>query len=153
MGNYWRKLTTYGEDQFVIWQLIELLGRVIQNRVSPNTNRTAEMEQLENLLQEVRSTSTRIDWEVIVQDTLCLSSFPLSDTFAKIVTELTKGSLHVTAGHVITLYALFIDVVTFCVQNNISVNISDELRRLHDVIHHTLGISVLHQALITIRTF
>lgn len=53
--------------------------------------------------------------------------------------------------HVFTLYALFIDVVSYCVQNNTSLNTLYEARRLHNDIYRNVGTSVLKLTLNTLR--
>ncbi len=109
------------------------------------------MQRLENILDKIRSHSTHIPWELIVQHTVCLSEPCLSETFEKIVIEWTKNSFDVRAYHLLTLYTLFVDVVDHHLRNYLSVNVLNELRRLHYIIHHTLGSSILHPALRLIR--
>lgn len=50
--------------------------------------------------------------------------------------------------HLFTLYALFVDVVSYLIQsNNAPVDTLNELRRLHYYIHITLRASAMKSAL------
>ncbi len=150
MGNYWRKLARYVEDHVIIYQSIDLLDRVIKNR-RLDTDRDVEMQRLEDILAKVRLHSAHTPWELIVQHTVSLSRLCVSDTFEKIVKEWTKNSTDIKVHHLMTLYALFVDVVDHHLQNNSSVNVLNEVRRLHYIIYHTLGTANLEIALRMIK--
>nr|DAC81308.1 TPA_asm: hypothetical protein [Larimichthys croaker adintovirus] len=99
-------------------------------------------------MDRVRSHTGHTAWEVMVR---CASASDLSETFEKIVKNWIKDSFVITPCHLLTLYTLFVDVLIFHLQNNTSVNIPGELKRLHNILQTSLDHSVLVQVLKMIK--
>ena len=130
MGNYYAKRSVYIDQNVVNTLLISVVMRTIENRVNsdPRVNRMAEVCKLEDILDIVRSGSTIPGhWETIVNETFKVvleSSF--SETFCNITEEMKQTS---KVYHVLSLYALFVDVMHLCVKNSIHMNILTEVKK------------------------
>lgn len=86
---------------------------------------------MEKLLELARSYSVQTPWETLVDRTLTLAEESiLSLTFNKIIRE--TNATH--TGHLFTLYALFVDVVSQRAQNNIQTDVSAELWKIHNIL-------------------
>ena len=137
------------EEHIVISRMIVVLNHLIRNRTEGKKCLDRDVEQLENMLSLVRSQVMRKHWEGIVNITLELvNEHSVSVTFSKIIQEMNSCNVY----HLFTLYALFVDVISFRVQNNLRVNIIYELGELHYVIHSNIGTSVLKSALSAVRS-
>lgn len=134
------------EEHVVICHLIHVLDQVIKNKTAVNhVGLNREVTRPEYMLNVVRSQSMHIPWDLMVQRTSQLvKEGSLSDTFYKMMKEMNSSNV----SHLLTLYALFVDVVSYLIQsNNAPVDTLIELRRLHYYIHITLGASAMKSAM------
>lgn len=145
MGGYFTKMLRDAEDRVVIHELVDLLDRVIKNRRMNVFRYNDEVQRAEMMLDKVRTNSTLVPWDAIVQRAASLSEPCMSETFQKIIMEWIEQDQDVRVWHLLSLYTLFVDVTVHRLMNSVCVNVLNELRSVHRVIYRTLGSSLLRQ--------
>ena len=141
MGNYFGKLGTSMEEHAAVGLLIDVLDQVIKNKMS-NVTRDVKVVKLEYMLDVVRHTSAKtvhVPWQLMVQNTVqAMKECSVSNSFYEIMREMNPSSV----SDLVTLYALFVDVVSYRLQNNMPVNTLSELRRLHSYLQYPWNLCV-----------
>lgn len=149
MGNFPQRMLACVEEHMIVVRLVSVLNHVIKNKTNCSQNREVEVVQMEKLLELARSYSVQTPWETLVDRTLTLAEeCILSLTFNKIIRE--TNATH--TGHLFTLYALFVDVVSQRAQNNIQTDVSAELWKIHNILRETLDSCVVRRALALIQS-
>ena len=143
MGNYWGKKANYLETRLFIRDFIELLNKVINNRLlTARIIGNPDIERLEILLDKVCAPHDE-KWNNMVRVTVCMCESGLSHTFIGLLKELVKETTK--SCHLLTFYALLVDVSVKLLQTNQALNISYELMKIHNVISRTIDFNVLTQ--------
>lgn len=86
--------------------------------------------------------SVQTPWQVIIECTVGLNNSSVSDTFKILVKEHLTDSVE-TPYHILCVYAWFVDVTNYHLQNSLPINILTELGRLHYRVLNVVQKSIL----------
>ncbi len=124
MGNFLTKLSTAFGEWVVIWELCGILDHATDNKVndvakykSKSHVNPADVCRLETIMDMVRAQSSTTKWDEIVQ--LMVSTLyekPVLDGFCEVVVHTTNYFNEMKLHHMLTLYTLFVDVISCNVQ-------------------------------------
>ena len=123
---------------------------MIENRISsqPCVNNTDEVRKLEKMLDLVRAPQPPLQWETLVEQTfkaVVESSF--TELFCNLTEQMKPENGESKVYRLLALYALFVDVIACCAQNNLHLSTETELQKLHVNISLHLGDEVLVEIL------
>lgn len=150
MGNLAERFLNHLEDRMAVDRLITVIHNVAVNKSNQTLSVEPEVVQMEKILEIARSSNSSPPWEMLVNQTLeLIGEDVLSPMFELVIRRLGPGSQDF--GHLLVVYALFVDVVNIRMQQDKPTNMA-EAWKIHDVIQEIFDPSVLTGVLAIIQS-